>query len=136
MKIPPANWFLDFYPDDRITVSDTDYSNETLALVYLKKLDHMEYTLSTGSFQLLLLDNHGPNCPRDFIGYCDNHRIISLSHLSHTTHLMELLDITKPWRSLFGVQPRYNDFNKVESLATTSKIQKQAFLKKVVTIHA
>ena len=88
-----ANWFPNCHSDDCLAVSDTDYSNEILDLEYLKKFNEYSMQFQQNVYQLFFLNNHNFHCICDFIEYCDEHKIISYALFSHTTHLMQSLDI-------------------------------------------
>ena len=88
-----ANWFLNCHSDDCLAVSDSDYSNELVALEYIKKFNEYSACFQQSAYRLLL-DNHDSHCIHDFIEYCNEHKIISYALSAHTTHLMQFLDVT------------------------------------------
>ena len=62
----------------------------------------MVYNRAQGKYQLLLLDGHTSHLTWEFFDFCLSHRVIPLCFPSHSTHLLQPLDV-----GLFGPLQHY-----------------------------
>ena len=60
---------------------------------WLAHFKHHSGQRKTGSYQLLLLDGFGSHSPKEFIDYCDLHKIISFCLPPHSSHLLQPLNV-------------------------------------------
>ncbi len=82
------------------------------------------------AWRLLLLDGYGSHCTRDFVEYCDIHKIIPFNLLPHSAYFLQPLNVVlsqpyKHWHSEAvdeATRAGCKDFNKVEFLAAFSSI--------------
>jgi hypothetical protein len=81
----PSNWVLG--------VSDIAYSNDEIALSWLKHFDQHTSIGQYGAKRLLLLDGHGSHCTIDFVNYASSKDILLFCMIPHTTHLCQPLDV-------------------------------------------
>ena len=123
----PGNYLLD--------VSDTGYSNDELALDWIQHFDNYSRQYQRGAWRLLLFDGFGSHLTKQFVEYCDSRNIIPFSLPSHTSHLLQPLDVTvfqpfKHWHKRtveIAVRTGCVDFNKVEFLHNVQQIRSNTF---------
>jgi hypothetical protein len=81
-------------PDGYLTaVSESGYSNDDLALSWLKHFNKMTIKRTRGAWRLLLVDGHASHATREFITYAQDSHIQVYSLPPHTTHLLQPLDV-------------------------------------------
>ncbi|RPB04330.1 DDE-domain-containing protein, partial [Choiromyces venosus 120613-1] len=81
-------------PDDYlIGRSETGYSNDELSMKWLAHFQIFSQRLQVGVYRLLLLDGFGSHCTKQFIDYCDNHKIVVFCLPPHTSYLLQPLDV-------------------------------------------
>lgn len=86
-------WVVDLPDNYLIAISGSGYSNDQLALAWLKRFDRRTKQRSTGAWRLLLVDGHGSHLTREFIQYAEQQYIQLFALPPHTTHLLQLLDV-------------------------------------------
>jgi DDE superfamily endonuclease len=87
-------WLAPDLPSDTLyATSESGYTNDALALEYIQYFDRLTAPRSRGARRLLLFDGYGSYLTVEVIRYCDNHGIILMALLSHTSHLLQPLDI-------------------------------------------
>ena len=77
----------------RLAVSGSDYTNDQLSLKWIYHFDKHTVKSIIGSKQLLLLDEYKSHHIINFLQYCENNDIISFEFLSHTTHILQSLNV-------------------------------------------
>jgi hypothetical protein len=92
-KVLITSWFADLPRDWIITVSPTGWINNDLALAWLKHFDAHTKASSVGAYRLLIIDGHDSHCSVDFQDYCKENKIIALCMPSHSSHLLQPLDV-------------------------------------------
>lgn len=75
-----------------IAVSETGYSNDSLALTWLKHFNTMTSKRTKGAWRLLLVDGHASHTTKEFVIYALDNYIQGYSLPPHTTHLLQPLD--------------------------------------------
>ena len=99
------NWVPTAVPDGQLYgTSESGYSNDLLALDWLKHFNKWSAARQQGVYRLLLFDGHESHRTYEFLSYCDENRIIPFSLPPHTTHFLQPLDVTlfspmKHWHS-------------------------------------
>ncbi|RPA90928.1 hypothetical protein L873DRAFT_1874343, partial [Choiromyces venosus 120613-1] len=91
---------------------------------------------------LLLLDRHVLHCTRGFITFCDERKIILFCLPSHTTNLIQPLDVVvfQPLKHFYAeaidrvTWTGYPEFNKIEFLSDLTSIWDQAFKKTTILL--
>ena len=131
------DWVTKTNLDDDVlrAVSEKGYSNDELALEWLSHFERFSARRQVGTCPLLLLDGHGSHCTREFITFCDEKQIIPFCLPSHTTHLLQPLDVVvfQPLKHFHAeavdqaTRTGCSDFNKVEFLSALTSIRLQAF---------
>ena len=89
-----AWWFADLASRDIIIeVSETEYSNNELAFLWLQHWDRLSHHHQKRIYQLLILDEVDSHLFFQFMQYCHLNKILSLCLSSHSTHLLQSLDV-------------------------------------------
>ncbi len=125
----------DLGDDVLITTSDTGYSNDWISLRWLKHFDRFSQKHQKGAWRMLVMDGYESHHTREFLSYCEDHKIIPFGLSSHTTHLLQPLDVCvfqplKHWHSEAvnrAVQMGDETFSKVEFLAAFNEFRTKAF---------
>jgi hypothetical protein len=86
-------WYTKLPDNYLVGVSETGYSNDELSMDWLKHFDRFSARRCLGAHRLLLLDGYGSHCTKEFIDYCDEHKIIPFCLPPHTSHLLQPLDV-------------------------------------------
>jgi hypothetical protein len=93
-KVHLSTWYSqDLPPDWKIAVSDNGWTNDQLGLEWIKHFDTHTKSYVTGTHRLLILDGHGSHATPEFDQYCADNCIITLCMPSHTSHLLQPLDV-------------------------------------------
>jgi len=89
------NWYhRNLQGEERITVSDSGYTNSERAIEYLKHF--IEYTHSNASttLKLLLMDSHISHTTPKFALLAHTHNIHPYQFPSHLTHVLQPLNVS------------------------------------------
>ena len=103
-KVPPMIIFAGAYHLRRNFNNDLDgdilfarsssgYSNDKLGLKYLEHFNRHTQSKSVGKYRMLLFDGHGSHLTQEFLDFCWQHHIRPFQLPSHTTHLLQPLDV-------------------------------------------
>jgi hypothetical protein len=89
-----ADWFKDLPQDWRFEVSNNGWTSDAIGLRWLQNL----FILLTnarvrGRFRLLILDGYGSHLTPQFDRICAENDIIPLCIPSHSSYLLQLLDV-------------------------------------------
>lgn len=128
--------------DTLISVTESGYSNDEISLDWIKHFENQTRARTKGTKRLLLLDGYGSHCTREFIEFCDSHRIILYCLIPHTTGKIQPLDVGvfQPYKHFHAkavddeMLTGCDNFDVVEFLAAIGKIRRQAL--KVNTIKS
>ncbi len=74
----------DLGDDVLITTSDTGYSNDWISLRWLKHFDRFSQKHQKGAWRLLVMNGYESHHTREFLSYCENHKITPFGLPSHT----------------------------------------------------
>jgi hypothetical protein len=74
-------------------VSENGWTNNTLALEWLKHFDTHTKARQVGAYRLLILDGHESHLNQDFKDYCLEHKILTLCMPPHLLHIIQPLDV-------------------------------------------
>lgn len=86
-------WFKDF-PNSHICISDRGWTNNELCLEWLKECFKLETrSRQRGEYRMLLFDGHACHITSEAIAFCEEKKIVLLCLPSHSTHLLQPLDI-------------------------------------------
>ena len=130
----------DLNDDVLITVSESGYSNDYLALQWLYHFDKHSKKVQRGGWRLLIMDEYGSHHTREFLAYCETANIIPFGLPSHTTHLLQPLDVVifqplKHWHSEAvneAMQTGDENFTKIEFLAAFNSFRTKAFKRSTI----
>ena len=77
-----------------LSTSDSGYSNDNLAMDWLRHFEKHSAKEQVGLYRLLILDGYGSHLTYEFWSYAKEHKIILFHLPPHSTHLTQLLDMT------------------------------------------
>jgi len=88
------------------------------------------------------MNDHGSHKTREFLRYCNDHKIVPFAYLPHTTHLVQPLDVVvfQPYKHYHrdivarATRTGFGEFDKIEFLAAIKSIRNQTF--KDITIKS
>uniref|UniRef100_A0ACC2IKC4 Uncharacterized protein n=1 Tax=Boeremia exigua TaxID=749465 RepID=A0ACC2IKC4_9PLEO len=92
-----ASWVAPINPkkhDIFFTTSTTGWTNNDLGITWLEQVFE-RYTAPKArrQWRLLILDGHNSHVTKDFINYCDAHKILLMVYPPHSTHTLQPLDV-------------------------------------------
>jgi hypothetical protein len=76
-----------------VALSENGWTNDDLALQWIKHFDKHTKDRVIGTYRLLILDGHGSHITPEFDNYCTENRIVTIYMPSHTSHLLQPLDV-------------------------------------------
>ncbi|KAE8224052.1 hypothetical protein CF319_g3001 [Tilletia indica] len=126
------SWVNNDLPDTTLlAVSPNGYTDDILALKWIKHFDARTKGMTKGNKRLLIFDGHGSHCTKQFIDYCNEAKIIPFSLPPHSSHILQPLDVSvfqpmKHWhREAIDAATRTGctNFNKIEFLASLNDIR-------------
>jgi hypothetical protein len=123
-KVLISSWFTGLPRNWIITVSPTGWINNDLALAWLKHFDAHTKASSAGAYRLLIIDGHESHCSVEFQDYCKENKIIALCMPSHSSHLLQPLDVV-PYSLL---KRHYGDGISLLARSRIYYIDKETFL--------
>jgi len=125
--------------DWKFTYSKTGWNNSFLSIAWLKHFDNItkRWLVSLQQYRFLILNGCEIHIYIAFIEYCISHRIIAYCLPSHTTHLLQPLDVGlfSPLQKAYGKEvDRLTHFgnvaiNKGNFLPILAKARTQAYTK-------
>ena len=88
-------WYtITHLPDNCIIgQSESAYNNDQLTMKWLVYFQQFSAKRQSGVYRLLLLHGFVTHCTKEFIDYCDNHKIIPFCLPPHSSHLLQPLDV-------------------------------------------
>ncbi len=112
---------------DHIVLSENDWINNELNLVWIQKCFNSETKIcQKDEYWMLLINDHASHITTQMIDYCISQKIILLCLSTHTTHLLQSLDV-KVFASLVTVYKTH--VQRVTWLEISYLIDKINFLK-------
>jgi len=104
-KLHMENWYhRNLKGEERITVSDSGYTNSELALEYLKHFIKHTHSNETTPPKLLLMDSHISHTTPEFALLAHANHIHPYQFPSHLTHILQPLDV-----SVFAVYKHWHN---------------------------
>src|SRR5450432_3835371 len=94
-KVHQSTWYTDALPLDwTIGVSENGWTDDKLGLIWLQNVFEKHTAHRTkGIYRLLILDGHGSHVTPEFDLFVKEHSIITLCMPSHSSHLLQPLDV-------------------------------------------
>lgn len=87
-----ASWVGEIDPKKHsihFTTSPNGWTNNDLGLTWLEQVfDRYTKPKARRKWRLLIIDGHGSHVTRDFIRYCDDHKILLMIFPPHATHTL------------------------------------------------
>jgi hypothetical protein len=77
----------------KLSVSENGWTNNALGLEWLKHFDRHTKAGQVGAYQLLILDSHESHLNQDFKDYCLGIKILTLCMPTHSSHILQPLDV-------------------------------------------
>jgi DDE superfamily endonuclease len=93
-KLHQASWYRDMPADWILAVSDNGWTTDELGLLWLKHFDKHTASRTTRVYRLLIIDGHNSHATPEFDQYCTQNKIISLCMPTHSSHLLQPLDVS------------------------------------------
>ena len=131
------DWYLktSISDDSLLGVSETGYTNDILAMSWLEHFERFSSGRQEGAWRLLLLDGHKSHSTREFIEFCDEHKILPFFFPPHCTHLLQPLDVVvfQPYRHYHAeavdqaTRSGCSEFDKMEFLNAIDSIRLSTF---------
>jgi hypothetical protein len=128
-------------PDEYlIGTSEKGYSNDELTMDWVRHFEKYSSQRQLGTYRLLLLDGFGSHCTKEFLDFCDVHRIVVFCLPPHTSHLLQPLDVVvfQPYKHYHAeavetaTRSGCSEFDKVEFLDKIDSIRQQTFKKSTI----
>lgn len=103
-----ANWYqeCDLPADWRIATTENGWTTNEVGLDWIKHFNYHTAARTKGTYRLLILDGHESHHSTEFELYCKQHNIITLCMPSHSSHLLQPLDVGcfGPLKQAYGRQ--------------------------------
>ncbi len=141
-KTHQMRWYSETTIPDSYTigVSDTAYTNDEIALEWIKHFDLHTQNRTKGAYRLLILDGHGSHETLEFTQYCIDRKILLACFPAHLTHKMQPLDVVvfQPFKHWYGeaVNQAYRtgafEIDKMEFLHLIPDVRKRTFKKATI----
>ena len=92
-KVLISSWYVDLPRDWVIETSANGWTTNELGLKWLKHFDAHTKERTVGVYRLLIVDGHESHNNHEFHKYCKEQKIIVLCMPSHSSHLLQPLDV-------------------------------------------
>jgi hypothetical protein len=132
-----ARWYRlrELDGDTVLSITPSGYSNDQLALDWLKHFNKHTKDRVTGVWRLLIIDGHGSHHTRPFIQYALDHHILPFGLPPHMTHILQPLDVVvfQPLKHYHAealemmVRDGVVNITKLEFLGVIQEVRRQAF---------
>ncbi|KAE8207419.1 hypothetical protein CF319_g9607, partial [Tilletia indica] len=128
-------WVSNSLEDETLlAVSPNGYTDDIIALRWIKHFAARTAKMTKGSKRLLIFDGHGSHCTKQFLAVCEDNNIIPFSLPPHSSHVLQPLDVSvfqpyKHWhREAVDAATRTGctNFSKTEFLAALNDIRIKA----------
>lgn len=133
-----SQWYPAIPKEYRISMSENGWTNDSLGFEWLQEIFEKHTASQTaGRYRLLILDGHSSHATANFDHFCTERRIIPLYMPSHSSHLLQPLDIScfQPLKHYYGqkiremVQNGIHAIDKRDFLSIYTKLHGYAFSK-------
>ena len=134
-KVHQSSWYQGLLPNWTVAVSDNGWTTDQLGVEWAKHFNQHTATRTAGVYRLLILDGHGSHATPEFDQYCAENKIITLCMPSHTSHLLQPLDVScfSPLKRAYGREieelARYGVYHidKIDFLTAYKRIRPKIF---------
>ena len=125
----------DLDDDILLTTSPTAYSNDDLALDWLKHFDKHSRKGQVGAWRMLIMDGYGSHMTFEFFTYAKRNKIELFRLPPHSTHLTQPLDVEcfQPFKHYHSeaidqlMRGGGSDFDKLDFLSIFQNMRNQTF---------
>ncbi|KAI0997864.1 hypothetical protein K3495_g10325 [Podosphaera aphanis] len=90
---PQNTWFPEVTPEWYFTTSENGWTNNFIALQWLKNVFIPETRPQTSDHRLLIMDGHGSHTSPEFLLLCKQNNIQLLFLPAHSSHVLQPLDL-------------------------------------------
>lgn len=89
----------------KFSYSPKGWIDDRLALLWLESIFEPQTATVVGETRLLIIDGHGSRITYTFVKFCVEHNILVLCLPSHSTHLLQPLDVGlfSPYQHFYGL---------------------------------
>ena len=130
-KLHQAKWYQVGLPETwRIAISDNGWTTDEIGTQWIHHF-HKNTKHSYGKWRLLIFDGHGSHQTDEFIGFCRQNHILTLCIPTHTSHILQPLDVScfSPLKKAYSSQVE----NKLR--LGINHITKEEFLPAFFVVH-
>lgn len=128
-------WFGTIKEDEHLAITDTGYINDTLAYQWIQLFHKWTINRTLSGKRLVLYDRFRSHLTRQFVRFCEKNNIILFFLLSHTSHILQPLDVGvfsvyKYWHSEAveaATMTGCRKFSKDEFLYSIGEIRRKTF---------
>jgi hypothetical protein len=93
-KVHLRYWYEQLLPTDfEVALSNNGWTNDALALDWIKHFDKHTKDRVIGTHRLLILDGQGSHATPEFDNFCTENRIVTICIPPHTSHILQPLDV-------------------------------------------
>lgn len=139
-KVLQERWFMELHDDVLVATNDSGYLDDERALLYIQHFERLTRPQDSSEYRLLVCDNYGSHCFREFIEYANNHRIILFGLRPHTSHFTQPLDVVvfQPYKHyhrqavIQASREGCEQFTVTEFMAAIGSIRTQTFTSKTI----
>ena len=101
-----SQWYDNLPENYTLSVSNNGWTTDKLGIEWLEKVFEPNTAPRTirGRYRLLILDGHSSHATAEFDRFCMERRIIPLYMPSHSSHILQSLDVScfSPLKHLYG----------------------------------
>ncbi|TQW01874.1 hypothetical protein IF2G_10587 [Cordyceps javanica] len=141
-KLHLARWYRDpKLPDNgRIAITESGYSNDYVALEWLKFFEEQTRQRGSSIKRLLIIDGHSSHETNEFLQYAKDHNIVLFGLPPHCTHLLQPLDVVIffPFKHFYSeainklIMGGIDEIQKLEFLAIINHVRQQTMKEKSI----
>lgn len=84
---------MELHDDVLVAVNDSGYLDDERALLFIQHFEKLTRPQNPSEYRLLICDNYGSHCFREFIQFVEDYRIILFGLRPHFSHFMQPLDV-------------------------------------------
>ncbi|KAF2180151.1 CENP-B protein [Zopfia rhizophila CBS 207.26] len=94
-KVHITTWYkeCEMPPNWKVNLSHNGWTNNEIRVAWLKHFDNVTRSRTQGVYRLLIIDGHESHQSITFQNLCKEYKIITLYMPSHSSHLLQPLDV-------------------------------------------
>lgn len=121
-----------------VAINDSGYLDDERALLFIQHFERLTRPQNPSDYWLLVCDNYGSHCFKEFIQFAEDHRIILFGLRPHSSHFMQPLDVVvfQPYKHyhrqavIQATREGCEQFTIAEFMASIHSIRQQTFTSK------